>query len=108
MAINRLLIACGESSLSEVRFGFIKHHVTIATKLRPAASIKKVLALPVSSFNKIGNMIALIAAPILPTIFIEPETAPELIPPISLQNAQLGLSVISTPNVARPKQKTNQ
>ena len=86
---------------SEARFGFMKHQITMATKLRLAANPKNTLAFPVSLFNRSGNKMALRAAPMLPTMFIEPETAPELAPPISLQKAQLGLSVMSTPNVAK-------
>ena len=101
-------MAAGESLLSETRLGFIKDQATIATKFIPAARTKKALALPVWRLWRSGNMMALSAAPMLPTMFIEPETAPELTPPISLQKAQLGLNVISTPNVARLNQKTNR
>src|SRR5262245_61553598 len=37
-------------------------------------------------------------------MFIEPVTAPERLPPMSMQNAQLGLMVISAPKAAAAKQ----
>jgi hypothetical protein len=40
-------------------------------------------------------------------MFIEPDTAPERSPPMSMQRAELGLMVISTPNTATPKHTTN-
>ena len=52
-------------------------------------------------------MIALVAEPILPIIFMVPETAPEFFPPISIQNVQLGAIVISTPKMAIQKKIMN-
>ena len=80
-----------------------------------AANTKNELAVPVCSAmpgmvtlaTKNGKATALTAAPMLPTIFMAADTAPEREPPMSMQNAQLGLSVISTPKVAREKQAMN-
>ena len=50
-----------------------------------------------------GNARAVIKEPRFPAIFIVPDTAPDLRPPISMQNVQLGAMVISTPNMAMLK-----
>ena len=47
-----------------------------------------------------GNAFALTNDPTLPIMFIAAETLPEFFPAMSVQNAQLGLMVISAPNAA--------
>ena len=90
-------------------------HATTARIFIVAANKKKEFAVPVVSAitgtvtlaTKKGKATALTAAPMLPTMFIAAETAPDRDPPMSMQNAQLELSVISTPNVASEKQAMN-
>ena len=44
---------------------------------------------------------ALKAEPKLPNMFIAPDTAPELLPPMSIQNDQLGLLLLSVDDLRR-------
>ncbi len=94
--------------------GLINNHAKIASMFIAAANTKNELAVPVVSAKngmvtlaiKNGNIIALKAEPIFPTIFIVAETVPDLSPPMSMHNDQLGEIVISTPNTATEKRKT--
>ena len=49
---------------------------------------------------KYGNANAVTNEPILPAIFIVPDTAPVLLRPISTQSDQEGLNVMSAPKIA--------
>src|SRR5205823_10077963 len=62
-------------------------------------------ALPVTP-SRYGKALALTKEPILPSIFIAPETLPAFLPATSAQNTQLGLIVMSAPNTARVKEST--
>jgi hypothetical protein len=92
--------------------GFMNIHEHIPRIFRTAARMKNEFPEPAFSAKigivtlamKNGKIIALVAEPTLPSMFIVPETAPELLPPISIQNVQLGAIVISTPKTAIPKQ----
>src|SRR5205809_1030915 len=70
-----------------------------------AATPKYAEALPVTR-SRYGKALALTKEPILPSIFIAPETLPAFLPATSAQNTQLGLIVMSAPNTARVKQST--
>ena len=111
---KRTFIAAGVASFNS-RLGFIINQANIARTFIVAANKKNELAVPVTGAitgivtlaTKNGKAIALTAAPILPTMFMAAETDPERDPPMSMQNAQLGLSVISTPKVASAKHAMN-
>src|SRR5687768_15452899 len=62
------------------------------------------LALPVHR-RSVGKAGPIIADPMLPAIFIVPETWPACLPPISMQNDHEGLSTMSTPKTASDSQK---
>ena len=47
-----------------------------------------------------GNAFALTSAPMLPHMFMAPETLPVRAPAMSVQKTQLGLMVMSAPNIA--------
>jgi hypothetical protein len=95
--------------------GFKNIQETIARMFKVAAKMKNELPVPVFSVKKgmvifdrkNGNITALAAEPVLPNIFIVPDTTPEQPPPISIQNVELGATVISVPNTAIPKQIMN-
>jgi len=101
--------------VSNFFLGFINTQESIANIFKAAARIKNEFAVPffsakkgnVTLATKNGNIIALVAEPRLFSIFIAPETMPEFFPPISIQNVQLGATVISTPKIATPKQTIN-
>lgn len=114
--IINLPLACFFEITLIFLLGLMYNHAKIARRFIPAANTKNELAVPVEPAKKgmvicaikNGKIIALKAEPMFPTIFIVAETVPDLSPPMSIHNDQLGEMVISTPNTATEKSKTNE
>ena len=71
-----------------------------------AAPIKKKGVVELNQSFKYGNARAVIKDPILPAMFMVPETAPEFLFPTSTQSDHDGLNVISAPKTAMDKKIT--
>lgn len=69
--------------------------------------IKNVSLVPVQLI-RYGNAIAVAKEPIFPAIFMAPETVPAYDLPISTQNDQEGLNVMSAPKTAREREITEK
>lgn len=95
--------------------GRISNHATTARVFINAAKMKNEFAVPVAltrcgmvtELTKNGKIIAPVAEPIFPSMFIAAETVPEFSPPISMHNDQLGEMVISTPKKATENNSVN-
>lgn len=80
------------------------NHKNTANRFSTAPTIKNKVVEPVHA-KRYGNNKAVMKAPMLPAMFMVPETAPACFFPISTQKDQDGGRVISAPKMARLKKR---
>src|SRR5262245_33304440 len=80
-------------------------HSQAAVRFKPAPTTKNGVVEPVNA-SRYGNARLVMKDPMLPAMFIVPDTAPAFARPMSMQNAQAGGRVMSEPNIASVKHST--